>query len=946
MGIQMATDPISLQQLRNASEDAQDLEHYINDDVPALIQTRLGGQKPNYVKFLADKNAEFQQFLLSSGYQDLGDYAAGVQIASRNQIFRKDGELYRAGAALDLPYTLTGDWATEGANFVAVGDAALRQEIAMPSGASMVGFQQDYPGAVVQTVERKLLGGRTSIEDFIEDIVYVEAPYGAAEVAAATLVDDAFQKAINAAVANGIGLHLKERVYKLSKRPTIPAGLTIIGEGPGRWKPTINPNIAEGVGKPDMKGSILLVVGTGERDLYATGITDCRTGGGVVANGNVINPGFDDAYRLTSFHNEDADPVTGRGASRRPFSAFFHLPRAVHGVYARGFRIMLSYDGIAGYHEQRMGLGDDWDVGLYVDNAEHNTLIDVYAVGYWRIAGRFLRNGACGDEAYAPQTSLEHNYFRNCTFTGMVGSLIRGADLHRVIGVGADYLEIPWASNHPFDPAALNGIFRQVGGTEQEFKFTGTQKSGDVVRLTGVTPNPVTIGLTTNSQITPGWLAGGLATMEDHNCVFSGLDHQSGVRATSPALGANRSLKPSAGKEISGWRIRGYRAPFSKIISQDDVAYHIHAANDTYLGPGFEIESKNAEGLGLGMRLISSTSEGLNTRVPHPAGQTFRIRIGTMRINPSDDCRPLSSAIPPRFPLGGGYMEANTITVDGLHMPIDEGMFLRPGIGERAGVKNPGGGPALVYDQALNQNRSYAPMRLDSDSMLDAGGVERISLSGGVNVINNLFLVRATPGGTPMMRVSATDWRPGTDNAVDLGTPTFRMKTIYAGTGSINTSDAREKTEVDGFTAAEIAAAKQLVLEIGIYRFLAMIQEKGSAARRHIGMTVQRAVEIMEAHGLDPMAYGFICYDKWSDHWEIIPAVTRFSDELDDKGEPIVIIEVPEQRRLVAEAGDRYGFRMDEFLAFCLRGLAESIKETDNALRAMDARISALEARP
>ncbi|WP_234704873.1 hypothetical protein, partial [Achromobacter marplatensis] len=85
----MATDPISLQQLRNASEDAQDLERYINDDVPALIQTRLGGQKPNYVKFLADSDAEFQQFLLSSGYQDLGDYAAGLTISTRNQIFRK-----------------------------------------------------------------------------------------------------------------------------------------------------------------------------------------------------------------------------------------------------------------------------------------------------------------------------------------------------------------------------------------------------------------------------------------------------------------------------------------------------------------------------------------------------------------------------------------------------------------------------------------------------------------------------------------------------------------------------------------------------------------------------------------------------------------------------------------------------------------------------------------
>jgi hypothetical protein len=146
MGAQMATDPISLQQLRNASEDAQDLEHYVNDDVPALIQTRLGGKKPNYVKFLAERNEEFQQFLLSSGYQDLGDYAAGIAITGRNQVFRRDGELWRASASLDLPYTTTGVWADEGDSFVAVGDAVLRQDLTQVAGTEMIGHEYSDPG--------------------------------------------------------------------------------------------------------------------------------------------------------------------------------------------------------------------------------------------------------------------------------------------------------------------------------------------------------------------------------------------------------------------------------------------------------------------------------------------------------------------------------------------------------------------------------------------------------------------------------------------------------------------------------------------------------------------------------------------------------------------------------------------------------------------------------
>ncbi|NYT76563.1 SGNH/GDSL hydrolase family protein [Alcaligenaceae bacterium] len=49
----MAKEPISIPQLENASEDAQDWEHIVNDDEPALIQTRIGGPKPNYAMIVA-----------------------------------------------------------------------------------------------------------------------------------------------------------------------------------------------------------------------------------------------------------------------------------------------------------------------------------------------------------------------------------------------------------------------------------------------------------------------------------------------------------------------------------------------------------------------------------------------------------------------------------------------------------------------------------------------------------------------------------------------------------------------------------------------------------------------------------------------------------------------------------------------------------------------------
>lgn len=145
---------------------------------------------------------------------------------------------------------------------------------------------------------------------------------------------------------------------------------------------------------------------------------------------------------------------------------------------------------------------------------------------------------------------------------------------------------------------------------------------------------------------------------------------------------------------------------------------------------------------------------------------------------------------------------------------------------------------------------------------------------------------------------------PEADNTRTLGTAPLRWSTVYAGTGTINTSDAREKTSVRPLITNEINAAKALSAEIGAYKFLDAVAAKGAAAREHIGMTVQRAIEIMTANGLDPFNYGFVCYDAWSD-----------------------VLGDGEQTQT---AGDRYAFRMDELMMFIARGF--------------EARLAALEA--
>lgn len=121
-------------------------------------------------------------------------------------------------------------------------------------------------------------------------------------------------------------------------------------------------------------------------------------------------------------------------------------------------------------------------------------------------------------------------------------------------------------------------------------------------------------------------------------------------------------------------------------------------------------------------------------------------------------------------------------------------------------------------------------------------------------------------GGVTTYTVTTTGLLPNPDNTRSLGAGSNRWTTVYAVTGTINTSDAREKTELEPLTEAEIAAAKELAGAIGSYRWLDAIRAKGEdGARTHIGITVQRVIEIMRGHGLDPFRYAFVCHDEWEE---------------------------------------------------------------------------------
>ena len=113
---------------------------------------------------------------------------------------------------------------------------------------------------------------------------------------------------------------------------------------------------------------------------------------------------------------------------------------------------------------------------------------------------------------------------------------------------------------------------------------------------------------------------------------------------------------------------------------------------------------------------------------------------------------------------------------------------------------------------------------------------------------------------------------PGTNGGPKIGSTSLRWGELWVTTGAFNTSNAVLKTPIRTMQEKELAAGYQMAQELGTFQWLDSVKEKGDKARRHVGLTVQRAAEIMESHGLKPWSYGFMGYDKWAAVTEIVDA--------------------------------------------------------------------------
>lgn len=168
---------------------------------------------------------------------------------------------------------------------------------------------------------------------------------------------------------------------------------------------------------------------------------------------------------------------------------------------------------------------------------------------------------------------------------------------------------------------------------------------------------------------------------------------------------------------------------------------------------------------------------------------------------------------------------------------------------------------------------------------------------------------------------------PVFDGDTNCGTYLSAWQNGYFVNSPQTASDARMKSPVNALSDAECAAAIELCDEIGSFYWLAQ-----NADRIHIGLTVQRAIEIMKQHNLDPFSYSFICYDEWDDEYQTAYA----SDDAGNK------IETSATQVLTIKAGSRYWFRDAELIKFLMAGVNSRLKNMEAFYRKQQMEIEQL----
>jgi hypothetical protein len=937
-------NPIASTSPKDLHDNAQSLDLFMNG-ADSSYPDRLGvprrswrGMESDFSSAQADKEERFQQFLLSSGYQPIGEYGPGLPISERNQIFLKDGEFYRAGEELILPYTTTGVWADESAKFVSVGDAVLRQELACPEGSTKIGFLQGGADTVPRSSQDKMRD-TSSVKDF--------GASGAGDDTASF-------------IAAGPGAAVPDGMFSIDPKLVDLASLS----GPGSVLAGGNiHSLAEiadhGVIGQRKLATLLYGDDIGGPVIYQNaqnalqGVAFARHNGvdRIFISQQVSGSGFTDVStrtRITEFK------FTADGSDIIPVAFTDPLPLS-HGsdlsAFVENGELYLFTTSTAEFIGTRGGKG-------YSKVKWNGAVTNISDIQYFYLVGEPgdsnpINGYQSGSVAVSTDGKLIVMIFTSFYGTGRFLIVWDRAEVEACAN--------PRLVRPLFGPSPIERAPGEFGSTMQGLASDGRH----VYTIWG-------LGAPGAARTIQTYTLGAELINSFPVALAAALYTDSELKGSSP-LGVPVSFEPEGltiiGDELVCTGLDAWKA-VSSVVSYKGYNW---ASTSTASNTGIRPTNRSSW---LRTLVAANAGEWVSTGT-YPSGaytKHHKHLFGIARL----------SAAKGNKPIQGSVMDAPTGTIAEYYAGTDiaynleNGSFTIAAFEEALGTYIKAlelnfGNSLNLFDTSVGAQSHYASVRsvwtgnqwglqlrskngqstsgafidlISTDSPNGAGEV-RVSGVGGAGV-------RLQVDGATMFAAAATESifygneRPLNNNVYSKGTPSRVYTTIYLQTAPVVSSDARLKAPVRSMGEAEIAIGRRLARELGFYKWLCSIDEKGGAdARWHVGMTVQSAIKIFEEEELDPFEYGAICHDVWGDEFETVDAVWlgtgRYKIQYDEAGKEIAREEIMEKWADAAErqtlwAGDKFSFREGELHGLMIRALAYDQDQINERLLALEGR--------
>ena len=172
-------------------------------------------------------------------------------------------------------------------------------------------------------------------------------------------------------------------------------------------------------------------------------------------------------------------------------------------------------------------------------------------------------------------------------------------------------------------------------------------------------------------------------------------------------------------------------------------------------------------------------------------------------------------------------------------------------------------------------------------------------------------------------------FREAGDGSLNLGNGSHRWAVVYAKTGSINTSDRKEKNTIADIDPEQ---AEKLIMGLkpSTFKF-----NDGTSGRTHWGLISQDIEELLPQIGMSDLDFaGFIKTPKTEDYYEDVPETV--TDE--ETGEEKTVTRKELKTRTV-EGEYVYALRYSEFIAPLICMVQKQQKQIEN----LERRLSALE---